>query len=485
MVLNRKSASPNPLDAELFAATEERNSLQEVAPERLDQRAKESNEALDQIKNRDQNVEQYRERLEHEVLARTSELNKANADLAVANSEMEVFWRSIPSILVGLDGSGHVTRWNPAAASAFGTGETSAVGQHWADCGIQWRQPDMRAEVDRWLVTSQALYQYDNATFEKDNHVRVLGLSVRRMSLAQDAKSGFVITGADVTQRRLLEDQLRQSHKLEAIGQLAAGIAHEINTPTQFVSDNTTFLKDSWDPIAALLNVCWNSIQPETKSHDTPHFAEQLKDLWQKGDLDYLLVEVPKAIHQSLDGLQRIARIVKAMKEFSHPGSDEKAPVDINRAIETTVAVTRNEWKYVADLVLEFDDTLPLVPCVQGEFNQAILNLIVNAAQAIAGTVTEGTGDKGKITITTRRLGESAEISISDTGKGVPEAIRTRIFEPFFTTKPVGKGTGQGLAQVHSTVVKRHKGQLWVESEQGRGATFFVRLPLEVPHNTF
>jgi PAS domain S-box-containing protein len=283
MVLNRKSASPNPLDAELFAATEERNSLQEVAPERLDQRAKESNEALDQIKNRDQNVEQYRERLEHEVLARTSELNKANADLAVANSEMEVFWRSIPSILVGLDGSGHVTRWNPAAASAFGTGETSAVGQHWADCGIQWRQPDMRAEVDRWLVTSQALYQYDNATFEKDNHVRVLGLSVRRMSLAQDAKSGFVITGADVTQRRLLEDQLRQSHKLEAIGQLAAGIAHEINTPTQFVSDNTTFLKDSWDPIAALLNVCWNSIQPETKSHDTPQFAETAQGPVAKG----------------------------------------------------------------------------------------------------------------------------------------------------------------------------------------------------------
>jgi signal transduction histidine kinase len=305
------------------------------------------------------------------------------------------------------------------------------------------------------------------------------------MSLAQDDKSGFIITGADVTQRRLLEDQLRQSHKLEAIGQLAAGIAHEINTPTQYVSDNTTFLKDSWDPIAALLTLCWDSIQPETKIHDTSQFAERLNDLWKKGDMDYLLIEIPKAIHQSLDGLQRIAKIVRAMKEFSHPGSDEKAPVDINRAIETTVAVTRNEWKYVADLILQLDDTLPLVPCVQGEFNQAILNLIVNAAQAIAGTVTEGTGDKGKITITTRRQGESAEIRISDTGKGVPEAIRTRIFEPFFTTKPVGKGTGQGLAQVHSTVVKRHKGQLWVESEQGHGAPFFVRLPLEVSHNTF
>jgi signal transduction histidine kinase len=133
--------------------------------------------------------------------------------------------------------------------------------------------------------------------------------------------------------------------------------------------------------------------------------------------------------------------------------------------------------------VLQLDDTLPLVPCVQGEFNQAMLNLIVNAAQAIAGAVTEGTGEKGKIVITTRRQGDSVQISIRDTGKGVPEAIRSRIFEPFFTTKPVGKGTGQGLAQVHSTVVKRHKGQLWVESEEGLGATFFVRLPLELLTN--
>jgi signal transduction histidine kinase len=438
-------------------------------------------ESLDHIKNTDQTFEHYRERLEQEVLARTSELHKANADLAAANSEMEVFWRSIPSILVGLDARGHVTRWNPTAASVLGTDEVSPLGKHWADCGIKWIQPDMRAEVERWLCTHKPLYQYDNATFEKGNQVRVLGLGVRRMSFAKEGKSGFMITGADVTERRVLEDQLRQSNKLEAIGQLAAGIAHEINTPTQFVSDNTTFLKDSWDPIAALLILCWNSIQPETKSHDTAQFAQRLHDLWHKGDMDYLLVEIPKAIHQSLDGLQRIAKIVRAMKEFSHPGSDEKAPVDINRAIETTVAVTRNEWKYVADLILQLDDTLPLVPCVQGEFNQAILNLIVNAAQAIAGTVVEGAGEKGKITITTRRHGESAEISVRDTGVGVPEAIRTRIFEPFFTTKPVGKGTGQGLAQVHSTVVKRHKGQLWVESEAGHGATFFVRLPLEVP----
>jgi signal transduction histidine kinase len=164
-------------------------------------------------------------------------------------------------------------------------------------------------------------------------------------------------------------------------------------------------------------------------------FACRFGQRWKQSDLDYPLAEIPRAIDQCLDGLQRIARIVAAMKEFSHPGTDEKAPVDINRAVETTAAFSRNEWKYVAEVDLHLDDTLPLVPCLHGEFNQAILNLIVNAAQAIAGVVDETTSSKGKITVSTRCLSDAAEISVSDTGMGIPEAIRSRIFEPFFTTQ--------------------------------------------------
>jgi PAS domain S-box-containing protein len=322
-----------------------------VVAAKSDQLLTEFDAALQEIKNRDRELEHYWERLERDVCARTAELHKAKSDLAAANTEMEVFWRSIPSILVGVDTRGHITRWNAAAAKVFGASVESPVGRHWSDCGIKWLQPDMRAEVDRWLSSSKPHYQYDNATFEKDDRVRVLGLNVRRMPLTKEGKCGFIIIGADVTERRVLEDQLRQSHKLEAIGQLAAGIAHEINTPTQFVSDNTTFLKDSWDPIAELLTLCRHASAEQLilQGGGATDFMERFNDLWQKGDLDYLLTEVPKAINQSLDGLQRIAKIVKAMKEFSHPGSDEKAPVDINRAIETTVAVTRNEWKYVAE----------------------------------------------------------------------------------------------------------------------------------------
>jgi PAS domain S-box-containing protein len=205
-----------------------------------------------QIKKHDEELDHRRQHLEHEVSRRTAEQEKTNRTLASAYAEMEWFWSSIPSIVIGIDANGCVTRWNAAAAQAFGMKDSSATGRHIADCGIRWLQPDMRAEVSRWL-SSRKPYSYENVTYEKEGQVRVLGLKVRRKSTRQEGKIGFVITGADITDRHELEDQLRQAHKLEAIGQLAAGIAHEINTPTQFVSDNTSFLKESWASIATLL----------------------------------------------------------------------------------------------------------------------------------------------------------------------------------------------------------------------------------------
>jgi len=167
------------------------------------------------------------------------------------------------------------------------------------------------------------------------------------------------------------------------------------------------------------------------------------------------------------------------MKDFSHPGSEEKKLIDINKAIETTITVARNEWKYVAEVETHFDSDLPLVLCHAGEFNQVILNLLVNAAQAIAEAVGDGSHGKGKITVSTAHDPDWAEISISDTGAGIPEAVRSRVFEPFFTTKPVGKGTGQGLALAHTAIVRRHRGKIWFDSEVGKGTTFYIRLPLE------
>ena len=196
-------------------------------------------------------------------------------------------------------------------------------------------------------------------------------------------------------------------------------------------------------------------------------------------DLEYIRQEAPKAVLQSLDGIGRISGIVRAMKDFSHPGTDVKTDIDLNKAIESTITVARNEWKYVAEMVTDFDPCMPLVPCLPAEINQVILNIIINAGHAIADALKQnGSDQKGTITIGTRTLGEYAEIRISDTGTGIPENIRAKIFDPFFTTKGVGKGTGQGLAISHSVVVDKHGGTITFDSEVGKGASFVIRLPL-------
>lgn len=281
-------------------------------------------------------------------------------------------------------------------------------------------------------------------------------------------------------ERAALQLQLQQAQKLESIGRLAAGIAHEINTPTQYVGDNVHFLQKAFSDLDKVLQshaqlVAW------LKAHGglTEEVAAILRPS-EKVRVDFLRREAPKAISDAIEGLTRVTKIVRAMKEFSHPGTEEKRPVDLNHAIESTLTVSRNEWKYVAEMVTDFDPNLPPVPCLPGEFNQVILNLVVNAAHAIADVV-GNSQNKGAITVSTKTVDRWAEIRIQDTGTGIPEAVRPRIFEPFFTTKEVGKGTGQGLALAYSVIVERHGGKIWFETEVGRGTTFVIRLPLDAP----
>lgn len=279
-------------------------------------------------------------------------------------------------------------------------------------------------------------------------------------------------------ERDAVEVQLRQVQKLEAIGQLAAGIAHEINTPTQYVSDNTRFIQRSFKTIQETCTLYTEMLQAAKTNLITPELLKRIETATEAGELDYLFEEVPDAIDQTLEGVDRIVKIVRAMKDFSHPGSQEKASADLNRAIESTVTVTRAEWKYVADLKLNLDPNLPPVICFLGDFNQAVLNLIVNAAHAIGDVVKEKPETKGLITVSSRQDGDMVEVRISDTGYGIPEQIRPRIFDPFFTTKAVGKGTGQGLAVVYCSIVKRHGGTVAFETELGKGTTFIIRLPM-------
>ena len=305
-----------------------------------------------------------------------------------------------------------------------------------------------------------------------------LPLSIRVSDLMIRGKRVFRGMIQDLTHERELEEQLLQARKLESLGTLAAGIAHEINTPTQYVSDNITFLSNAFDKLNGLFPEYRQLLQDGSTGQLTSENISLLEEKTKQIKLDFLLREIPKAIDQSKDGVARIATIVRSMQDFSHPGTGEKVAVDLNRAIENTIDVTRSEWKYVAEVVTEFDDTLPRVFCLPAEINQVILIIIVNAAQAIGDVIDERESDKGTIRITTSHANDFVVIQFTDDGPGIPESICERIFDPFFTTKDVGKGTGQGLSLAHSIIVKEHSGSISCNSEEGEGSTFTIRLPI-------
>ncbi|MDP2323414.1 MAG: ATP-binding protein, partial [Gammaproteobacteria bacterium] len=281
--------------------------------------------------------------------------------------------------------------------------------------------------------------------------------------------------------REQAELELAHARKMESIGQLAAGIAHEINTPMQYVGNNTEFLQGAFGSLTELLQLYGGLLQAAKTGAVPVEMIASLETAVQTADVEFLSEEIPAAIQGSADGVDRVASIVRAMKEFSHPGSKTKVPTDLNRAIEISSVVCSNEWKYVAEIVTTFDPRIPRVPCLPGEINQVILNIIVNAAHAVAEVVGSGKGGKGTITLSTRLDGDWAEIRIGDSGPGIPPAVKARMFDPFFTTKGVGKGTGQGLAIAYAVVVEKHGGTIACETEVGQGTTFIIRLPLQPP----
>ena len=329
--------------------------------------------------------------------------------------------------------------------------------------------------VSDFLIISQAMVSsLHDATRLADalaaaNHSLEERVAQRTAKLAEQASELARINqrlSGEMAARERAEAELNVSHRMEAVGQLAAGIAHEINTPIQFVGDNLRFLRDAFADLQAATAALAAAL---------PEPPPAVRAALDKADMPYLVKEVPEALQQSLEGVARVSSLVQAMKEFSHPDTGEQKSADLNRSIETTLVVARNEYKYVADVATVLDPALPPVTCVVGEINQAVLNLLVNAAHAIGDA--QGRG-RGTITITTRRDGDQAEVRVADTGTGIPEDIRGRIFDPFFTTKPVGKGTGQGLYLVHTLIVKKHHGTVHFESTMGVGTTFILRLPI-------
>jgi PAS domain S-box-containing protein len=304
---------------------------------------------------------------------------------------------------------------------------------------------------------------------------RTLDVEIGAHGFEFKGRKAVLVVAQDVTERKRLEVELQHARKLEAVGSLAAGIAHELNTPIQYVGDNIHFLQDSFASLQVLLAKCTEFSKAAAAGQTAPPLIEDLAAAVESADLDYLAEEVPKAILQSRDGMDRVATIVRAMKEFAHPG--QKAAADLNKALQNALIVTRSHVKYVADVETDLGE-LPPVFCHVADLNQVFLNLLINAADAIADVV-KGTGTKGRIVVRTGRQGDTAVISISDTGCGIPNEVASRVFEPFFTTKEVGRGSGQGLAVARSIVVEKHGGSLTFETQSGQGTTFFVRLPIQ------
>jgi len=393
--------------------------------------------------------------------------------------EIEQLISSLPAVIIGLSNANDIVLWNTKAEDVLGIAARDVIGMHMSQCGIEW---DWDKIADGIIQSryNKAPIQVDDIEFRRaDGDKRFLGITVSPLNGNTGSDIAMTIIGADITDRKKVQSQLQQSHKMEAIGQLAAGIAHEINTPVQFVGDNTRFFQDAFDDLIRIIKNQQEALEAAKTNSLNDEVAAKTEQLIEEIDLEYLEEEIPVAVQHSLKGVDRIAKIVQAMKIFAHPGMVTKEAVNLNEEIEKTITITRNEWKYVAELKTDFDETLPPVPCFRAEFNQVILNMIVNAAHAIAEKNRDNPSQKGAIQIRTVYAGDQAKISISDSGAGIPENIRDKIFDLFFTTKEPGKGTGQGLAISHAVIVEKHQGSLNLETREGQGTTFIIGLPLK------
>lgn len=278
--------------------------------------------------------------------------------------------------------------------------------------------------------------------------------------------------------RRQARHELERTQMLQNLGKLTAGIAHEINTPIQFIGDNLQFLSDGFKDLLSLLGE-YEKLRDDAVENSISHIQhEQIVSAKKETDIEFISKEIPKAIEQSIDGIKRVSAMISAMRDFSHIDERRFAPANLNKAVRTTIVILRNEIKYVADVEIELDENLPSIMCCIDDMQQVFLNLVINAAHSIEEKLEED-GQRGLIKISSKQEDQYAVFTINDTGKGISPEIREKIFEPFFTTKARGKGTGQGLSIVHSALIEKHKGKLELESTEGVGTTFTIYIPIE------
>ncbi|UNC91979.1 PAS domain S-box protein [Candidatus Contubernalis alkaliaceticus] len=412
-----------------------------------------------------------------------TQLKLTQNKFAAEKEQLAVTLRSIGDGVITTDTKGKISLINQAAEGITGWNQKEVQGKHFAEifCIINENNKQVCQDpLGKLIDNNNKKTAADYITFVARNNARKI-ISANATPIKDNKNSiiGYVIVFRDITEQKKTEAQFALLQKLNSIGQLAAGIAHEINTPMQYIGDNTRFIQHAFNNIYAFRNY-----YKQTKKLITEiNMSKLISDIDDKEielDIEYLIKEIPKAVNQSLEGIDRVSKLVLAMKEFAHPGTKEKIPSDLNRAIENTLTISRSEWKYIADIETELEQNLPMVWCVIDEINQVFLNIIVNAAQAIEEAIEKKYLNKGVITVKTKSDGAFVFISIKDNGIGIPGDIIDKIFDPFFTTKDIGKGTGQGLLIAYDIISNKHNGSIEVNSKKvGKGTTFTIRLPID------
>lgn len=399
-------------------------------------------------------------------------------DLRGSNTRFRAFLENSPMGVMVINSNKEIVDVNSYALEILNLEKKDVIGQTCYEC-VCLDNKDRCPVFDGGVKVDRA----ERVISLADGRKITILKSVRSIEI--DGEKLAVETFIDISdmkkteeERFKLEKQLYQSQKLEAIGTLSAGIAHEINTPIQFVSDNTAFVSEAFLHLVDAINSYQKLVVDCSNGLDPSKVMDKFNQIAEDVALDYLREEVPLAIQQAQEGLARVGEIVGAMKKFSYMGTMTKSLSDINDAVKNTVLVTFNEWKHFVEVNMDLDPDLPEILCHISDINQVLMNLVMNSTHAVIDVVGQQSTVKGNIGIKTYTEDDNIIIAVSDTGSGIPKKIQDQVFNPFFTTKPIGQGTGQGLSMVYNVIVEKHGGTVSFDSKEGQGSTFFLSLPI-------